>query len=165
MDELDVRIVKLEPLFVASVLGFGKEPEGIAHQKLQAFAKPRGYLDDPKNHRIFGFNNPNPSVGSPNYGYELWIEVAPGTQTDGEVTIRSFPGGLYAVARCVIKDGSPYDLIPQTWHKLVAWREKSAYKGAEHQWLEEQISPEEAGISLDVSKGEFILDLYLPIRK
>ena len=71
MSQLDVRIVKLEPMTVASAYGFGKEPEGIASRKLVAWAKPKGLFDDPAQHPTFGFNNPDPSPGSPNYGYEL----------------------------------------------------------------------------------------------
>jgi len=75
MDELAVRIVNLEPMRVASFHGFGPSPEHLAIQKLADWAAPRGYLVDRKQHRIFGFNNPNPSHGSPNYGYELWLVV------------------------------------------------------------------------------------------
>ena len=70
MSQLDVRVEKLPPMRVASLWGFGPQPEDIAWQKLRAWAGPRGLLDKPEEHPIFGFNNPNPSAGSPNYGYE-----------------------------------------------------------------------------------------------
>jgi hypothetical protein len=73
MTELDVRIVKLESMRVASFHGFGTEPEAIAFGKLTAYAQPKGYLDDLEAKSVFGFNNPNPSAGSPNYGYEVWL--------------------------------------------------------------------------------------------
>ena len=46
-------------------------------------------------HRLFGFNNPDPSAGSPNYGYEVWIVVDRDEMTpeDG-VEIKAIPGGL-----------------------------------------------------------------------
>jgi hypothetical protein len=109
MNEFKVRLVKLEPLRVASVHGFGQSPEDEAWQKLMAWAKPKGYLDDKEHHRIFGFNNPNPSPGSPNYGYEFWMVVGPEVQPEGEVEIKEFPGGLYAVARCDVQ-GDPWRL-------------------------------------------------------
>ena len=109
MEQLDVRIVKLEPMRLVSVLGFGSSPEEIAWAKLQAFAKPRGLWGNLEKQRIFGFNNPNPSPGSPNYGYELWIEVGPGVEPPADGRIVNFDGGLYAVARCEVPQGGAYE--------------------------------------------------------
>ena len=158
MSELEVRIIKLEPMRVASLHGFGEQPETAAWEKLQAWAGPQGLLDDPERHRIFGFNNPNPSAGSPNYGYELWIEVGPDVGPEGEVEITNFSGGLYAVTRCKVPAGQPDTHIPVTWQRLVTWREESSYKRASHQWLEQSIPGDLPGI-------EFVLDLYLPIAE
>lgn len=160
MSELDVRIVKLEPLRVASAHAYSGSPEQDAMEKLMAWAKPKGLLDDPEKHRVFGFNNPDPSPGSPNYGYEFWITVDstvdPGVEPEGEIKIKEFPGGLYAVTRCEVK--ATWEDIPGTWKRLVAWRENSKYLGANHQWLEEHLGPLE-------SSEEFVLDLYLPIAE
>ena len=108
-------------------------------------------------HRLFGFNNPNPSAGSPNYGYEAWIVVDPGTEPEGDMKVLHFDGGLYAVTRCVVPKGQ-FDVIGTTWKRLVAWREDSRYKCGTHQWLEESLS-------LSISGPEFVLDLYLPIAE
>jgi DNA gyrase inhibitor GyrI len=151
MNDLNVRIVRLEALRVAAAHGFGANPEDQAWQKLLTWAKSKG-LDDLKAHRFLGFNNPNPSAGSPNYGYEQWMTVKPDVTAEGEVTIKDFPGGLYAVLRC---PGIPN---PDIWRKLVLWRESSAYKGAQHQWLEECLNPGAA-----FEQWEF--DLYLPIAE
>jgi DNA gyrase inhibitor GyrI len=156
MDELEVRIVKLEPMRVASVWGFGKEPETEAWAKLEAWAKPKG-LFDPAGNDIYGFNNPDPSPGSPNYGYELWVKVGPDIAPEDDVRLKDFGGGLYAVARCEIPSGN-YEVIGTTWKKLVTWREASTYKSACHQWLEKSVPNDKPGI-------EFILDLYLPIAE
>ena len=157
MQKHNVRIVDLEPLRVARFHGFGEEPENIAWQRLEAWAEPKGLLDATEAHRIFGFNNPNPSPGSPNYGYEFWITVAPEETAGEDVEIVEFPGGLYAVAHCEVR-GDAYEEIPATWKQLVAWREQSAYRPANHQWLEEHIHISDVG---DV----FDLDLYLPIAE
>lgn len=154
---MQVRIVKLEPMRVASVLGFGQEPENEAWAKLMAWAKPKGLLSDQEHHRIFGFNNPSPTPGSPNYGYEFWIVVGHDAQSEGDVEIKDFPGGLYAAARCDVQD-KPYETIPAAWKQLVLWRENSPYKSASHQWLEEHISGQDTG-------GDWIMDLYLPIAE
>ena len=158
MSKLDVRIVKLEPMRVASFHGFGQSPEEAAWNKLIAWAKPKGLRGDLKRKRIFGFNNPNPSPGSPNYGYEFWIVVGPDVQPEGEMEIKDFPGGLYAVTRCLVQD-KPYETIPATWKKLVEWHESSRYKHAARQYLEEHLDVENG------SEGDFDLDLYLPIAE
>ena len=153
MNDLAVRIVKLEPLRVASFHGFGPNPEHLAAEKLAAWAGPRGYLADPARHRIFGFNNPNPSPGSPNYGYEFWIVVGPEVEATEEVPVREFGGGLYAVARC-----QGVEAIGPTWGRLVQWLTDSRYGHAEHQWLEEHLNP-----SFPAADDELLLDLYAPI--
>lgn len=150
MSKIQARIVRLEPMRVASAHGFGKEPEGEAWDILLAWAKPKGLLDDLKARRFFGFNNPDPSPGSPNYGYEQWITVGPDVEPEGEVKVRDFPGGLYAVTRC---EGVPN---PGLWQQLVAWCEDSQYKLAPHQWLEECLTP---------LTTEWVFDLYLPIAE
>lgn len=158
MSEVKVQIVRLPALRVASVHGFGRQPETEAWEKLAAWAKSRGYFDDPNNHHIFGFNNPNPTPASPNYGYEFWITVGPEVEPDGEVEIKHFGGGLYAVMHCQVHD-QPFETIPAGWKKLVLWRENSRYKDAHHQCLEKHIRV--AGTQAD----SFDLELYLPIRE
>jgi len=156
MNENNIRIVQLEPLRVARFHGFGEGPEMLAWQKLEDWAKPRGLLDFTEAHRIFGFNNPNPAPGSPNYGYEFWITVTEAETAGEAVEIVTCPGGLYAVAQCIVRN--PWDDIPGTWQRLVAWRESSPYKAAEHQWLEKHLR-------VGVPGHAFDLDLYLPIAE
>ena len=157
MSNLDVRIVKLPPLRVACINGFGAAPEGMAFEKMKAWAKTHGLLGKP--HRLFGYNNPDPSPGSPNYGYDVWITSDEPVQADHEARIIEFPGGLYAVTRIEVKN--PGDDIPGTWRKLVQWMEGSKYRHGRHQWLEEHLSP------LEDMDGEqpFTLDLHLPITE
>ena len=78
MSELQVEIVRLAPMQVASFYGFGSEPEFQAAAKMLAWAEPRGLYDEGFGHRVFGFNNPSPTAGSPNYGYEFWLELKDG---------------------------------------------------------------------------------------
>ena len=153
MSELEVRIVRLEPMRVASAHGFGQSPEGEAWDKILTWAKSKGLLEDLEALRFFGFNNPDPSAGSPNYGYEQWITVGPNVEAEGDVELKDFAGGLYAVAPCKLSN------IGEVWKQLVAWREDSPYKPAYHQWLEECLTP--PGTPLD----EMEFDLYLPIAE
>ena len=157
MSDLDVRIVNLPPMRVACVNGFGEGPEGIAFDKMKAWAQAHNLLEEP--HRLFGYNNPDPSPGSPNYGYDVWLTVDESVQADGEARIINFPGGLYAVTRTEVKN--PGDDIPGAWQKLVKWMEASRYRHGRHQWLEEHIGP------LGEMGGDqpFTLDLHLPINE
>ena len=156
MGELDVRIVRLNAMRVASVHAFGESPEPKAMEKLIAWAGPKGLLDDPANRRIFGFDNPTPSTGSPNYGYEFWIVVGPDVETDSGAEVKTFDGGLYAVTRC-----KGVKTISESWQKLAAWCESSRYALACHQCLEEHIAPD----TLPSDPDELVLDLYCPIAE
>ena len=157
MSELEVRIVQLEPIRVASAYGFGPNPEEQAWDKLLTWAKSKGLLelspDRPRSYRLFGFNNPSPSAGSPNYGYEQWMTVASDVQPEGDIAIKEFPGGLYAVTRF-----QGLSKIGKVWEQLAAWCDTSQYKFAHHQWLEELLSS-----PLEPDLEKYIFDLYLPI--
>ena len=59
----EIRIVTLPRMRVACVNGFGESPEGQAFDKMLAWAKTHNLLDKP--YRPFGYNNPDPSTGSP----------------------------------------------------------------------------------------------------
>ncbi len=154
MSDFEVRIVEMEPMRVASAHGFGAEPEPQAWNKILAFAQEKG-LDTGKA-RFFGFNNPNPSPGSPNYGYEQWMTVSPDVQAEGEITIKEIPARRYAVTRC-----KGISTITQTWQQLVLWFEDSAYKKPAHwcQCLEELLTP--PGVPYE----EYVFDLYLPVAE
>jgi hypothetical protein len=137
---------------VASFYGFSETPENDAHAKTDAWLKAHG-LDKKGAFRHFGFNNPNPSAGSPKYGYEIWILPEGKLPEDGDAEIKEFPGGLYAVGPC-----SGLETIGQDWQKLVAWRDSSEYQCGKHQWLEEILDP-------PVSLEDLSFHLYLPISK
>ena len=156
MSEDDIRAVELPPLRVVCLNGFGDGPEGQAFEKTLAWAKAHNLLDLP--HRLFGYNNPDPTPGSPNYGYDVWMTVDASVNADGEARIIEFPGGLYAVLRIEVK--SPWDDIPAAWQRLVKWRENSPYHEGRHQWLEEHIGP----LNEIVNTLPLTLDLFLPIR-
>jgi DNA gyrase inhibitor GyrI len=158
MGELNVSVIRLEPMWVASFFGFGTEPEMEAWGKLIEWAQPLGLLDHPDQHRIFGFNHPEPAPGSPNYGYELWLTVDPNYASQGKIELKEFPGGLYAVARCAV-NGNPYEAIPAAWQGLVQWREQSRFKSSHHQWLEAFVETSR------MAEGFFTLDLYLPLTE
>ena len=155
MSKLDVRMIKLEPMRVLSAYGFGASPEVIAHEKITSFLKMHGmYADYGTKYPSFGFNNPNPSPASPNYGYEIWVPVGSEVEPDGDIRLVEFSGGLYAVTRF-----EGLSNIGRVWNELVTWREGSPYKRAHHQWLEHLINPQEA------DQEKYVFDLYLPVAE
>ena len=154
MSSLQVRIVNLDPMRVAAAYGFGQSPETLAFEKMMAFAAAKGLLREGKMPETFGFNNPNPSHGSHNYGYEVWLPLEVEIEAESDIEIKEFAGGLYAVTRC-----EGIQNIGETWNQLATWREGSKYKFGRHQWLEHLLTP------LDVPLEEYVFDLYLPIAE
>jgi DNA gyrase inhibitor GyrI len=154
MSDPNIRIVRLPALRVASVNGYGEGPEDIAFGKMRAYVKAKGFDTDGQPHRFFGFNNPDPTAASPLYGYDVWVTVDETVQSEGEVKVFDFPGGLYAVLSIHPVTGE--EIFP-AWQQLVAWRDKRKYRPASHQWLEEHIG------DINLSFPHLTLDLYMPI--
>lgn len=148
----EMNIVELAPMQVIKFYGFSETPEEDATTAANTWLQAQGLLK--KNaYRSFGFNNPNPSAGSPNYGYEIWILPNDGIPEGTDAEIKDFVGGLYAVASC-----ENLDSISADWQKLVAWRDTSEYQSANHQWLEEVFNP-----PTEIADLRFLL--YLPISR
>ncbi len=157
MSNNDIQIVELPPMRIICINGFGSSPEDQAYEKTYTWAKEHNLLGKP--HRLFGYDNPVNTPGSPNYGYDVWMTVDESVEADGEARIIDFQGGLYAVFRVDVKN--PWDDIPSAWKKLVLWREQSKYQEGRHQWLEEHIG----SLNETVNQLPFTLDLFLPIRE
>lgn len=163
MENIDVRFLELPAMNIVSFHGFGAEPEGIALSAMFEWAAKHEYFQL-ENTRCFGFNNPDPTPGSSNYGYEVWLLI-PERLSVEDRPVQLFSGGLYAVTNCSGKVEEAESFIPSTWKKLVEWVENSPYQMGKHQWLEEQLPLE--GISLPemYTTGRLNLDLFLPIQK
>ena len=159
MSEKDIKIVTLPPMRVICFNGFGRMPEDQAYTKASTWLKANGMWGDWKSHKFFGYNNPDPSPGSPNYGYDVWITVDDSVQPGGEGRIIDFQGGLFAVAH--VHAGPEGQGIHEKWQELAAWVENSRYTPEFHsrQWLEESPNPFEG------SPEGFDLELYAPVRE
>ena len=153
MSEIEVRIETLKPMRMISAYGFGAEPENIAWKKIKAFAQNNGLNLEDDSITTYGFNNPNPCMGSPNYGYEIWLPVDEKVEPEGDLRIVDFSGGLYAVTTF-----KGLENIGDVWNHLVKWAEGSKYKRAHHQWLEELLTYE-------VPLEEYVFNIYLPIAE
>ncbi|MHA1962191.1 MAG: GyrI-like domain-containing protein [Candidatus Thorarchaeota archaeon] len=162
-DDLSVRVVELKPMRVASVRAISKTPENDAWMKMRAWAEPKGFLKDPEKHPVFGFNNPNPSPGKEEYGYEFWIRIDAEIEPDGEVTAREFDGGLYAVTTCNLKEEIESEFFQnngylESWKNLKDWVKSSKYKLRKGPCLERAHDP-------SASEEELVLELHMPIRR
>jgi len=161
--KFEVKIVKLEPMRVASARAISTTPEHDAWEKMRSWAEPRGLLEDIDKHPVFGFNSPDPSPGRKEYGYEFWIRVEPDTQPTGDVEIKKSKGGLYAVTTCKLKEELESEFFKkegylESWKNIVDWVKSSKYKMGKHQCLEKAHEP-------GPSDEELILDLYCPIEE
>ncbi len=165
LDPSRVSIVELPPFRVASCTGFGQGPEDIAWQGLLDWMRAAGL--SPRAGRFFGFNNPNPMPGNPNYGYEQWLvledEKMRALNAGGNVVIKDFAGGLFAVTR---HRGS-LELLPRTWGSLMLWAESSAYERSSRQWMEECLSPLilDAPANATQSFEDMVFDIYMPVDR
>ena len=95
MTDLTVEMRDLDEMVVVRGSGFGVEPEPLAWNLIFEFAALHGFDMVSGEHRFFGFNNPNPSPGIPEYGYEQWMTIPPDLQVDpdGPVARKVFPPG------------------------------------------------------------------------
>jgi DNA gyrase inhibitor GyrI len=152
MDELQVEIVNLEPMRVAAALGYGTSPELEAWGAVLDWARAQGLGDDWGAHRFFGFNNPNPSAGSPNYGYEQWMTVDQDALPSATVEVKEFAGGRFATTRCRLSH------ITATWLALVDWVQNSQHQIGDNVCLEECLDPPATAHA----DPEFAL--YLPVE-
>lgn len=163
MTDLEVRIVRLEAMRVASIRAISESPERDAWEKMRAWAEPKGLLDDVEKHPVFGFNNPSPSPDRKEYGYEFWLRVDPDIDPEGEIEVKNFTGGLYAVTTCKLKEELSSEFfcsegILEPWKKLYDWVKSSKYRYGNHQGLEKAHEP-------GASEENLILDLYCPIEE
>ena len=158
MSELNVRIITLPPMRVICFNGFGASPEEQAYTKTAEWLKANDMWQDGKERRFFGYNNPDPSPGSPKYGYDVWVTVDEDIEPGEDGRIIDFQGGLFAVAH--VDAGPQGEGIYDAWQELAAWVENSKYtpEFCSRQCLEESTEPFKG------SPDGFTLILYEPIR-
>jgi DNA gyrase inhibitor GyrI/DNA-binding transcriptional ArsR family regulator len=162
-DDMQVRVVKLKPMRVASVRAMSRTPESDAWLKMRAWAEPRGLLENPEEHLVFGFNSPNPTPGKEEYGYEFWIAVSSDIEPEGDVTIKEFDGGLFAVTTCNLKEETESEFFREhgyleSYKNLKDWVKSSKYKLRKGPCLERAHDP-------SASEEELVLEIHMPIRR
>ena len=148
---LEVKIVELKPMRVTSFRVISESPEHDAASKLASWAQEKGYLKDLEKNPVFGFNNPNPTEGKKEYGYEFWMKVSTDFKEEG-VNLKDIPEGRYAVTTC-----ESLSVIGEKWMQLLEWVKKSEYEVRCADCLEKTHD-------FSASDEELALDLYLPIE-
>jgi DNA gyrase inhibitor GyrI len=150
----DVRIETVGPQHVAWVRAFSQRPEEDAWRILSAWARPAGLFDKPEEHPVFGFNNPSPTRGVREYGYEFWIGVERDALPPDGIGLKEFEGGLYAVMSCALGPE-----MPQCWMALVRWVQSSRFK-----WRR-SVHELERLRNFAAAPDEVLVDLCLPIEE
>lgn len=147
-----IKVIREMPeMTVASFVCNGVHPEMAALEKMYIWADKSGITSQP--HRIFGFNNPDPSKGNPEYGYEVWITVSDGFSSNDAV-IKKIPPRTYAVLGTVLSE------IEISWRHFVKWLNLGKYEYGGGNCLEEHLTGRE-----DWGRIDMEFDLYMPVRK
>jgi DNA-binding transcriptional MerR regulator len=148
-----VRIVELKPMRVANYRAVSASPEEEAWAVMNRWVEEAG-LTRLATTRYFGFDNPSPTPGKPEYGYEVWVTLPEGVEPPAPIQTKQFGGGLYAVTTAT----GIGEIFP-TWQRLVAWlNAHDQYAPAQGICLEETVTP----YGWPIEKVQ--LDLYEPIK-
>jgi len=155
----NVRIVKLPPMTVAAYCAVSSTPEADCAKVFDPFVLENG-LHTKSGFRSFGFNNPDPTEGSQEYGYETWVTIPEDFNVPALFAKKHFGGGLYASISATLNE------IGERWTRLYNWCENSEKYTVDSsiQWLEELSMDYEEFISEQTSDGEKQLDLLMPIK-
>ena len=147
-----VRIVTAGPFRVAVFEAFGAAPESEAYEKLSAWARPRGLIDDSSSYLLLGRNDPPPPPEGGEYGYRYMLTVPEGVEVERGVVVEELPRATYAVARSGIRD------MGARWLMLYKWAEGRGYKVSDHGVEEHLALPEGEAIEA------LTFDLWLPVE-
>lgn len=154
-ENLTVNFKRLKKMRVVSFHAISKSPEMEAISKLTNWAEKNQIPIDNVNHPTFGFNNPSPTPGKDEYGYEIWLKVDSDFKSDDdEIVIKDIPGAYYAVTT-----SWQLSTISRDWKNLVRWAKEHEYD------IRKDIPCLERAHVQGVSEDELVLDLYLPIKE
>ncbi len=163
--KIDVVLVDVPGMKVASCRMDGPNPEEKAHEKLQAWARKNGLLNEHKPYHFFGFNNPTGLDGQP-HGYELWLPLDRDVPASDGIVIKNFEGAPF-LARTMtmaefITPGKGWDLL----HPGLPWFSENDYVFAGEAFpfcLEETVfDPQVAGRQPEESSP---IVLYMRLKK
>lgn len=114
----NIRIVQLPPYTVAAYQFVGDNPEDKVHEVMDAFVRSSKLYEKKPDARLFGFNHPDPEVGSDFHGYEDWVTIPENMEVPEPLVKKHFSGGLYAAYTINFPDF-------HEWRFLTEWVEKN----------------------------------------
>jgi len=150
-----VQVKTLGALRVAHYRAVSPTPEDDSFKRMEEWLSQQD-IKSPASARRFGFDvEVSPEQRGKGFrGYEVWCEVPESVTASGDVEVKDFGGGLYAVMKVTDPFSNPFEVIPAGWKRLVEWaRTSTEYVIGEHQHLEEPVG----------TKEDLCLNLYLPI--
>lgn len=107
----NVRIVLLPACTVASYHFMGENPEETVGAQMDKFVRENRLYELKPDARLFGFNHPNPSANSPQYGYEDWVTIPEDMEVPAPLIKKYFAGGLYAAHTIKFGDFHEWSLL------------------------------------------------------
>ncbi len=110
----NVRIILLPACTVASYHFIGENPEETVGKQMDKWIRESRLYEIKPDARLFGFNHPNPSENSTQYGYEDWVTIPEDMEVPAPYVKKHFAGGLYAAH--TIKFGDFHE-----WQLLSKW--------------------------------------------
>lgn len=118
-EKLNVRILHLPPMTVASYHHIGADPEEVVGDRMSRFVQESKLYEAKPDARMFGFNHPNPGIlEDGTHGYEDWVTIPEDFPLPEDFTRKQFPGGLYAALTIRFPEF-------QYWWELNKWVEAS----------------------------------------
>ena len=153
-EHLRVHFERLTPMRVVSFHAYSKSPERDASLKMNEWARANGILINKETHPTFGFDNPSPTRGKEEYGYEFWLKIDDDFETDDDIKIIDIPERLYAVTTSWrLAD------VGRDWKNLDRWLKEHDYE------IIKNIPCLERAHLINVSEDELVLDLLVPLKE
>lgn len=163
----NVRIVLLPACTVASYHFMGENPEETVGAQMDKFVRENRLYELKPDARLFGFNHPNPSANSPQYGYEDWVTIPEDMEVPAPLIKKYFAGGLYAAHTIKFGDFHEWSLLSKWVSDNEKYTSNYSEQGEEIMGgcLEEHLNwvyASHMGWPENFIDGQ--LDLLLPIR-
>lgn len=163
----NVRIVLLPACTVASYHFKGENPEETVGAQMDKFVRESRLYELKPDARLFGFNHPNPSANSPQYGYEDWVTIPEDMEVPAPLIKKYFAGGLYAAHTIKFGDFHEWSLLSKWVSDNEKYTSNYSEQGEEIMGgcLEEHLNwvyASHMGWPENFIDGQ--LDLLLPIR-
>lgn len=167
MDKMDIRFEWLRDSKAAYVHASGDSPEEAALAKIIAWANSKGINKQPNvsllGRNTYPTNHPEP------HGYEYYLAVSNDFVPEGEIEMKTLPGGMYAVLQF-----KNLFMMQDAWIRLIKWVEDNGHEPVgmyknEHGWVnngfEELLNWQETPNRIPPDKWTFNLWLQIKTNK